>query len=71
MDPVPEVGIKISDPAGNRTRTVGVEVSDSANYVTTIDIFYIQLNVICISPTTKWKSCECKLLGPILLSVEV
>ena len=37
--PNPRIGIKIPDPAGNRTRVAGLEDRDSTDHATVTDLF--------------------------------
>ena len=36
----PRIGIKIPDPAGNRTRAIGLEVKDSTDHATATDNYF-------------------------------
>ena len=44
--PNPRIGIKISDPAGNRTRAAGLEGRDSTDHATATDKFLFLLTKI-------------------------
>ena len=38
--PNPRIGLKIPDPAGNRTRAAGLEGRDSTDHATATDYYY-------------------------------
>ena len=50
----PRIGIKIPDPAGNRTRAAGVEGRESTDHATATDSILDTLNKIFRIPPTKY-----------------